>query len=125
MIQLSSHILSGLNLSAVIGWSLITLWALPNYARAVAGRASREDWIMTAIGTVGIATVIYQARVLLKVVTMRTDYCAQTGLILMNCAALIVFLTVHLAKTPEGHKRALVISHLVIFVLCMAGGFIE
>lgn len=120
----SESIMSGMHLASLVLWSIIIIWALPSYRRCILGRAGTDDWKQTAFGAIGLATIIYKLRIIADIVPIRTDYWGGVALLLSNLAAVLVIVFVHLERTPEGHKRALLISHLGIVSLCMVGGFL-
>lgn len=109
---------------ALVIWSIITLWSAPAYRRAALGRAESDDWKQCAMGIVGVAVMSYQTRVLSGFVEGSYDYWTAASTVLLAVAGLIVVLFVHLPRTPDGHKRAMLFSHAGIVFLCVIGGLL-
>lgn len=111
-------------LVALVIWSIIVLWAAPAYRRAILGPAHADDWKQCAVGAVGVAVISFQVRVLSGWVEGQADYWTASSLVLIAIAGLMVMLFVHLPRTPDGHKRAMLFSHAGVVFLCVIGGLL-
>ena len=117
---MTAHLIPILRLLVLVGWSMVTLWAAPAYRRAVLGHAADGDYKQVALAVVGIALVWFQVNAFR--LPPRTDPGTAAGLLLLAVGAGIVFVFIHLPRTPDGHKRALALTYLAILVACTIGG---
>jgi hypothetical protein len=114
------HFIPILRLLVLVGWSMVTLWAAPAYRRAVLDQAADGDYKQVALAVVGVALVYFQVNAFR--LPPRTDAGTAAGLFLLAAGAAIVFVFIHLPRTPPGHKRALALTYLAILIACIVGG---
>jgi len=108
----------------LIVWLIVSVYALPHWWRVVCGRVGDDvDFKQAALGLVGIAIIIFRLNAIANHFTPR-NYWSLAGLTLLAAAGAVVIFCIHLPRTPPGHKRAMVLTHLAILALCVAGGLL-
>ena len=117
---MTAHLIPILRLLVLVGWSMVTLWAAPAYRRVVFGHTADGDFKQVALAVVGLALVYFQLNAF--GLPPRTDDGTAAGLLLLAVGAGIVFVFIHLPRTPDGHKRSLALTYLAILVACVVGG---
>lgn len=118
---MTAHLIPILRLLVLVGWTIVSLWAAPAYRRAIIGEAVDGDYKQVALAVVGVGLVYFQVNAF-RLSPPRTDPGTFAGLLLLAVAAGIVFVFVHLPRTPDGHKRALARTYLAILIACIIGG---
>lgn len=103
-------------------WSIVALWAMPSYRRALSGAALSEDWRQVAFAAVGFAVIAFQLRGLTRGPRYPVDSWSSPLLLLLASAGGVVIFLVHLPRTPVGHRRAVATAYLVILAACVVGG---
>lgn len=118
--RLLAHIMSGLYLATLLGWSVIIMWGKERAWRALAGRAQRGDWVAAAMVLLGVALV---AAMLLYLTGTMTEF--RRGMVLVGVAAapiVIMFSYSHAAS--DGHKRAVTWCFAAVLGLAFVAGAI-
>lgn len=118
------HAIPILRALVLVVWSLIALWAMPSYRRALTRGAATEDWRQVAFAAVGIAIIAYQLRGLSRGKGYPIDSWSAPLLILLASAGAVVIFLVHLPRTPVGHRRAVAGAYLGMLAACIVGGII-
>ena len=117
-----AEIIPILRLAVLIGWALVILFAAPAWGRVVRGSIDQGDLKQVALAVTGVALVGFQVNAMWGGIAPRTDYWSAAFLLLLAIAAAIVIFCVHVPRTPPGHKRAVVLTHLGILGLCIVMG---
>lgn len=118
----TAHLIPILRLCVLVGWSIVTFWAVPSFGRAIRLTATPLDWAQVTLAIVGVGLIGFQINAMSGSLPLRTDYWTAVLLGFLASAAAVAIFLVHLPSTPEGHKRGLVLSNLAILAACIVGG---
>lgn len=115
---LLSQILSGMRMVVLVGWTIIVIWGWGRAWRALTGRARRGDWVACAVVLLGVTLVLAMALYLGRWMTPAW----MVAILFQITIAAGVIIVSHSKETPEGHKRAVAVSHAAIILLSFCAG---
>lgn len=113
--------IAALRVAVVLAWGLIGAWGLGALARVVFGHTHRGDYFWSSMAMLSFGLLIFQFRSLAGLAKPQTDYWTFAGLISLVLSAVGIFVTRALSA-PDEHKRAALISHLVVMVMILTAG---
>lgn len=114
---------AALRVAVALSWGAIGAWGVPSMARVFAKRTIRGDYFWASMMMLAVGLLIFQISALSGVGVPRTDIYTLTGLVSLFLSAIGIFVTRSLAA-PDEHKRAALISHVILLAICIVVGLL-
>jgi len=114
---------AALRVAVALAWGAIGAWGVPSMCRVFVKRTIRHDYFWASMLMLAVGLLIFQISALSGVGVPRTDIYTLTGLVSLFLSAIGIFVTRSLAA-PDEHKRAALISHVILLAICIVVGLL-
>lgn len=114
---------AALRVAVALAWGAIGIWGVPSMLRVIAGRTIRGDYFWASMMMLAVGLLIFQIRSLTGIGPMGTDIYTLTGLVSLFLSAVGIFVTRSLSA-PDEHKRAALITHMILVAICFLVGLL-
>lgn len=114
---------AALRVAVALAWGAIGAWGVPSMCRVFAKRTIRGDYFWASMMMLAVGLLIFQISALSGVGVPRTDIYTLTGLVSLFLSAIGIFVTRSLSA-PDEHKRAALISHVILLAICIVVGLL-
>lgn len=114
---------AALRVAVALAWGAIGAWGTPSMYRVFAKRAIRGDYFWASMLMLAVGLLIFQISSLSGVGVPRTDIYTLAGLVSLFLSAIGIFVTRSLSA-PDEHKRAALISHVILLAICIVVGLL-